>query len=267
MKSKLLVCCALLISAVVVSAIPWSADAHRHSAPLIKAGKLTEAREFLDTIEGVSGTVAIFRAWADHVDEAVDTSTTAKLKAVVEGYNSAQGFTGVQLKNATDYAMLWIYIHGVADYDAGLAYFNTLENPSAGCVARAVVALYQQGKADEAVSLAVAHKRWYEAFRYSSLKKDKVKTFEYGKKLLLSAYQKPKIVKLVLDAVGGFNYDDTEITIDDQILFLFNFDGKYSRFLVEERNLPEAEKVWEPIIAGVRVTVERLQAKKKLLNK
>ena len=76
-------------------------------------------------------------------------------------------------------------------------------------------------------------------------------------------FKKPKIVKLVLDAIAGFNYAETDaVTIDDQILFLYDFDAKYSRLMVPERNLPDAEKVWEPLIADARVTAERLLDKK-----
>lgn len=268
MKKKLLVCCALLISAVVASAIPWGADAYRQSTSLIKAGKLAEVRAYLDTIDNQRSTIP-HRIWADYIDPAIDTTTSAKLYAIAEGYYSATDISSssIWLKNASESTVLWVLLYGADKPEEALAYFNTLENPSGDCIGRAVDALQKLGRNDEALALAVANKRWYDAFSVAKGKKDKVKTFEYGKKLLLDAYQKPNIVKLVLDVIGGFNYDDTEIAIDDQILFLFNFDGKYSRFLVEERNLPEAEKVWEPIIAGVRVTVDRLQAKKALLNK
>ena len=249
---KVMLSCALLISAVVASAIPWSPDAYRHSSALIRAGKLTEARAYLDTIEGVSGTVAIFRAWADKVDENIDASTVEKLSAIVNTYNTAQGFTGTQLKNANDYTILWIYTHGVNDYEAGLAYYNTLENPSASCVARAVVALQQLGRADEAIALAVAHKNWYAAFNAVNAKKDKVKTFEYGKELLLSSYQKAPVVVRVLNAIGNYDYTDTAITKEIQIDFLKAVDVKYRRFMATD------EVTWKPILAGVLYSLKSL---------
>jgi len=244
--------CALLISAVVASAIPWSGDAYRHSAALIRDGKLAEARAYLDTIEGWKDTAAIFRAWADHVDETVDTSTPAKLYAVAEGYYSALGRTGASLKNASEHAVLWVYIKGVKDYEAGLAYYNTLENPSASCVARAVVALQQLGRADEAIALAVAHKNWYAAFNAANAKKDKVKTFEYGKELLLSSYQKAPVVVRVLNAIGNYDYTDTAITKEMQIDFLKAVDVKYRRFMATD------EVTWKPILAGVLYSLKSL---------
>ena len=249
---KVMLSCALLISAVVASAIPWSADVHLHGESLIRAGKLVEVRAYLDTIEGVHGTVAIFRAWADHVDETVDTSTVEKLAAIVNTYNAAQGFTGTKLKNANDYAMLWIYIYGVNDYEAVLAYYNTLENPSAYCAMRAVVALQQLGRADEAIALAVARKNWYGAFNAANAKGDKVKTFEYGKELLLGREQTAKIVSIVLGAINNYNYADTIVTDEVKIDFLKAVDVKYRRFMAID------EATWKPILAGVLYSLKSL---------
>ena len=251
MKSKVMLSCALLISAVVASAIPWSGDTHRHSVSLIKAGKLTEARAYLDTIEGVSVDVASFRAWADHVDTSVDTSTTAKLKAVVEEYNVAQGFTGAQLKNRTDYAMLWVY-WADKEYDKVLEYYNTLENPNGNCVGWAVVALQQLGRVDEAIALAVANKQWYTAFNAANAKRDAVKTFEYGKELLLGREQTAKTVIIVLGAINNYNYADTIVTDEVQIDFLKAVDVKYRRFMAID------EATWKPILAGVLYSLKSL---------
>lgn len=249
---KVMLSCALLISAVVASAIPWSADVYRHGHSLIRAGKLVEVRAYLDTIEDVSGTAAIFRAWADHVDTSVDTSTTAKLKAVVEEYNVAQGFTGARLKNANDYAVLWVYIYGVNDYEAGLAYYSPLENPSANCAMLAVYALQKLGRADEAIALAVASKNWYVAFNAANAKKDKVKTFEYGKELLLGREQTAKIVSIVLGAINNYNYTDTIITDEVKIGFYKAVDVKYRRFMATDPT------TWKPILAGVLFSLKSL---------
>ena len=248
---KVMLSCALLISAVVASAIPWSPNAHRHSAPLIKAGKLTEARAYLDTIEGVSGTVAIFRAWADKVDENIDASTVEKLAAIVNTYNAAQGFTGAQLKNANDYAMLWIYVTD-KEYESALTYYSTLENPSGACVGRAVVALQKLGRADEAIALAVASKNWYVAFNAANAKKDKVKTFEYGKELLLSSYQKAPVITMALNAIGNYDYTDTIITDEVKINFYKEVDKKYRKFMATDPT------TWKPILAGVLFSLKSL---------
>ena len=248
---KVMLSCALLISAVVASAIPWSADAYRHSASLIRAGKLTEARAYLDTIEGVSDAVPIFRAWADHVDTSVDTSTPAKLYAVAERYYSALGRTGASLKNSSEYVVLWIYVRG-KEYESALTYYNTLENPNYSRVALAIYALQKLGRADEAIALAVAHKSWYVAFNAVNTKKDKVKTFEYGKELLLSSYQKAPVVTTVLNAIGNYDYTDTAITKEMQIDFLKAVDVKYRRFMATD------EVTWKPILAGVLYTLKSL---------
>ena len=250
---KVMLSCALLISAVVASAIPWSADVHVGSNALIKAGKLTEARAYLDTVdEKMQWRTVIHRLYADAVDSAIDTSTPAKLYAVAEGYYSALGITGASLRNASEYAVLWVYIRDAKDCEAALAYYNTLENPSASCVGHAVVALQKLGRADEAITLAVAHKIWYTAFNAANAKKDKVKTFEYGKELLLSSYQKAPVVVRVLNAIGNYDYTDTVITKEMQIDFLKAVDVKYRRFMATD------EVTWKPILAGVLYSLKSL---------
>ena len=251
MKSKLMLSCALLISAVVASAIPWSPDAHLHGESLIRAGKLTEARAYLDTIEGVHGTVAIFRAWADHVDTSIDTSTPAKLYAVADGYYSALGRTGASLKNSSEYAVLWIYVRD-KEYESALTYYSTLENPSGACVGRAVYALQKLGRADEAIALAVANKQWYIAFNTVNAKKDKVKTFEYGKELLLGRKQTAKTVIIVLGAINNYNYSDTIITDEIKIYFYREVDKKYRRFMGTDPT------TWQPILASVLHSLKAL---------
>lgn len=251
MKSKLMLCCALLISAVVASAIPWTKPAWDTSGSLIIAGKLTEARAYLDTVEPPSAAV-VRRAWIDYLDESVDTSTPAKLYAVAEGYYSAFGRTGARLKDLSEHAVLWVYIHGVHDYEAGLAYYNTLENPSGNCVACAVYALQKLGRADEAIALAVASKNWYVAFNAANAKKDKVKVFEYGKELLLGREQTAKTVSIVLGAINNYNYADTAITKEMQIDFLRAVDVKYRRFMAID------EVTWKPILAGVLYSLKSL---------
>lgn len=249
---KVMLSCALLISAVVASAIPWSADARRQASSLIRAGKLTEARAYLDTVdEKIQWRTVTHRLYADAVDSAIDTSTPAKLYAVAEGYYSALGITGASLKNASKYAVLWVYVTN-KEYDKALEYFGTLENPSAGCAVHAVYALRQLGRVDEAIALAVAHKNWYAAFNAANAEKDKVKTFEYGKELLLSSYQKAPVVVRVLNAIGNYDYTDTAINKEMQIDFLKAVDVKYRRFMATD------EVTWKPILAGVLYSLKSL---------
>ena len=250
---KVMLSCALLISAVVASAIPWSGDTWHQASSYLRTGNVVEARTYLDTIdEANQHQTARHRIWADHLDPAIDTSTPAKLYAVAEGYYSALGRTGASLKNSSEYAVLWVYMYGVNDCEASLAYYNTLENPSGNCVAQAVYALTQTGRVDEAIALAVAHKQWYAAFNAANAKKDKVKTFEYGKELLLSSYQKAPVVVRVLNAIGNYDYTDTAITKEMQIDFLKAVDVKYRRFMATD------EVTWKPILAGVLYSLKSL---------
>ena len=252
MKSKLMLCCALLISAVVASAIPWGNDAYRHSYYLIKAGKLTEARAYLDTIDEANQCSTVGqRTWADYLDPAIDTSTSTKLASVAQVRYEAFGYTGIGLKNATEYIVLWVYVVN-KEYDKALAYYNTLENPSAKCVAEAVYALQKLGRADEAIALAVANKQWYTAFNAARVKSDKVKTFEYGKELLLSSYQKAPVVTTVLNVIGNYDYTDMAITKEMQIDFLKAVDMKYRRFMATDPT------TWKPILAGVLFSLKSL---------
>ena len=249
---KVMLSCALLISAVVASAIPYNADAWNESANLIRAGKLAEARTYIATIAPQNNSVILLRAWADYVDEAVDTSTTAKLDAIVKAHHAAAGQTGVTLKNASEAAVLWILIYGAKDAEAGLAYFNTLENPSAGCVARAVVALQLLGRKDEALNLAVSSKQWYTAFTVAKSIGSKVKTFEYGSKLILDTPQKAPIVQKVLDAIGGINFRDTTVTDEMKIVFYKDVDKQYRRFMATDAT------TWKPVLASVLHSLKAL---------
>ena len=142
---KVMLGCALLISAVVASAIPWSADAHRHGSSLIKAGKLVEARTYLDTIDEANQcSTATHRIWADYIDPAIDTTTSAKLASVAQVRYEAFGYAGIGLKNAVEYSVLSVYVTN-KEYDKALAYFNTLENPNGKCLGHAVYALQRLG--------------------------------------------------------------------------------------------------------------------------
>ncbi len=249
---KVMLSCALLVSAVVASAIPWSADAHRHSASLIKAGKLTEARAYLDTIDEATQCSTVGqRTWADYLDPAIDTSTSAKLASVAQVRYEAFGYAGIGLKNATEDIVLWVYVVN-KEYDKALAHYNTLENPSAKCVAEAVYALQKLGRADEAIALAVANKQWYTAFNAANAKGDKVKTFEYGSKLLLDAPQKAPIVQKVLDAIGGINFRDTTVTDEMKIVFYKDVDKQYRRFMATDPT------TWKPILAGALFSLKSL---------
>ena len=247
---KVMLSCALILSAVVASAIPWTGPAWDTSRSLIIAGKLTEARAYLDTVEPPRSAVE-FRAWIDYLDESVDTSTPAKLYAVAEGYYSALGSTGALLKNSSEYAVLRV-LWETKEYDNLLEYYNTLENPSGNCVGRAVYALQKLGRADEAIALAVAHKNWYVAFNAANAKRDAVKTFEYGKELLLGREQTAKTVIIVLGAINNYNYADTAITKEMQIDFLKAVDVKYRRFMAID------EVTWKPILAGVLYSLKSL---------
>jgi len=133
-----------------------------------------------------------------------------------------------------------------------LAYYQTLETPSIACVNSAVVALYGLKRVDEAIALAVANKSWYNAFRYANIQKDKIKTFEYGKELLLSSYQKAPVVTMALNAIGNYDYTDTAITKEMQIDFLKAVDVKYRRFMATD------EVTWKPILAGVLYSLKSL---------
>lgn len=250
---KVLVSFMLAMLVMSVSAIPWSADVWRNGISLVNEGKLVEARAYLDTVDAKQqNSTLTHRVFVDYKDEAIDTTTHAKLFAVAEGYYSAAGRIGVSLKSSSEYATLWVYVHADRDFEKGLAYYQTLETPSIACVNSAVAALYGLKRVDEAIALAVANKSWYSAFRYSNIQKDKVKTFEYGSELLLGREQKAATVNMVLNAINNYNYKDTIITDEVKIDFYKEVDKKYRKFMAIDPT------TWKPILATVLHSLKAL---------
>ena len=81
---------------------------------------------------------------------------------------------------------------------------------------------------------------------------NKEKVFEYGKKAALSAYLTAVNLTRVLDTIGSVDFSDTSVTPAMQADFLKAVDLKYRRFLVTDK------VTWEPIIAGIRLTLQGL---------
>jgi len=106
-------------------------------------------------------------------------------------------------------------------------------------------------KYDEALALYLAVGNYIGASQVAAVNlKDKVKTFEYCKKAMLDQYLTAPVLVQALDRVGGFDYSDTTVTKQMQSDLLQAVDLKYRRFLVKDK------ATWEPIIAGIRLTLQ-----------
>ena len=133
----------------------------------------------------------------------------------------------------------------------GYDFYKSISNPTDRMKLIAVDYCTVLKKYDEALSLALAIGNYNIASRIAATHlKDKVKTFEYTRKAILNQYCTAPVLTQMLDRIGGFDYSDTSITKQQQIDFLLAADLKYRRFLVKDK------ATWEPIIAGIRLTLQ-----------
>jgi hypothetical protein len=107
---------------------------------------------------------------------------------------------------------------------------------------------------EKAYASAIATGNKYFAF-LAVCKFDKVRAFEAAKVLTLGEYVTPVVLTKVLDSLGEMNFAGTTVTKDMEIDFLKSLNEKYSRFLIKDK------ATWEPIIAGIRLTLEVKQGK------
>jgi hypothetical protein len=107
---------------------------------------------------------------------------------------------------------------------------------------------------EKAYASAIATGNKYFAF-LAICKFDKVRAFEAAKVLTLGEYVTPVVLTKVLDSLGAMSFAGTTVTKDMEIDFLKSLNEKYSRFLIKDK------ATWEPIIAGIRLTLEVKQGK------
>ena len=132
--------------------------------------------------------------------------------AVAEGYYSALGSTGASLKNSSEYAVLWVYTRSLNDTKPRWRIITRWK------ISRVAIALNRAfappcktlEEPDEAIRVRLSHIKMVCAFNAANAKRDAVKTFEYGKELLLGREQTAKTVIIVLGAINNYNYADTD---------------------------------------------------------
>lgn len=105
-------------------------------------------------------------------------------------------------------------------------------------------------KYDESITYFIACNDYYNACVTAKTSGDKVKVFEFGKRAALEKYLTATALRNILNYIGEQYYGDTTITEEQQTEFLVAVNQKYSRFLVTDK------ATWEPILAGVRVTLK-----------
>ena len=115
--------------------------------------------------------------------------------------------------------------------------------------------LYLLKRYAEAIPVFVAINQPLNAFKCAVAAKDNIKLFELAKSLTLNAYTTPVILTEVLDKLGEMNFEGSAVTKDMELAFLKALNEKYSRFLLKDK------ATWEPIIAGIRLTIEVKQGK------
>ena len=158
---------------------------------------------------------------------------------------------GLTDRDLIDYLIIAQAYSRIENKQVGYDFYKSIANPTDAMKALAVNYCLALKKYDEALSLALGVGNYNTASQIAAMNlKDKAKTFEYCKKAMLDQYCTAPILVYLLDRVGGFDYADTSVTKDMQKDLLLAVDLKYRRFLVKDK------ATWEPIIAGIRLTLQ-----------
>jgi len=177
--------------------------------------------------------------------------------AVVSGLTDKALIDGVILTQASSRI-----VNKQVTYD----FYKTLADPTdtqKSICASACIALK---KYEEAESIYLALGAYLQLSQLAVTIKNKEKIFEYCSKAVLEAYLQPAALQQVLDCIGTPDYKGTKVTEQMQVDFLTAADRKYTRFLVRETNMEAKDKVWTPIITGIRLQKEKMLEKKDVVT-
>lgn len=142
----------------------------------------------------------------------------------------------------------------VGNWQAVVDYYKTMKAPSKAVSAIAGSAYVRLGNHKEAIPLFVAAENYYLASVSASVIKDKVMTFEYSRKAILdSGFVTAKELTTLLDRVNAFDYAGTTVTTAMLLDLATATNKKYSNFLVKDK------VTWEPVITGLRTTIEEMK--------
>lgn len=156
---------------------------------------------------------------------------------------------GITDANNIDYVKTNALYRGT-HYQAVYDYVKALPAPSVSTKTLLMHACRILKKYDESMAYALETNQVFYAATAAKYQGDKVKIFELSKRAALEGYLTAARLKTILTFVGEQYFGDTTITEEQQTEFYVAVNQKYSRFLVTDK------ATWEPILAGVRVTLK-----------
>lgn len=254
MKKMMLMVGVLMVAVAMFAAGKevWSKAYKVEVNRLMLEKNYTAARAYIDDFDWGSTQAAANQyvgkvLWID-VAERKTVADLNDLKAQIAAIAAKAGLTDQDMIN---YLILSHAYSRLENKQLGYDFYKSISNPTDGMKAYAVNYCTVLKKYDEALSLALATGNYNVASGIAAVNlKDKVKTFEYTRKAILDQYCSAPVLVQMLDRIGGFDYSETSITKQQQIDFLLAADLKYRRFLVKDK------ATWEPIIAGIRLTLQ-----------
>lgn len=254
MKKVMLLMVALMVGVAMFAAgkQAWDQKYSVELNRLIVEKNYTAARAYLDDFE-FSNTQAAANGYVSialRIDaaEKKPVASLADLKNQIAAVASKAGLTDQSL---IDYLILTQAYSRLENIQVGYDFYKSIANPIDTIKPIALNYCLALKKYDEALSLALGVGNYNGASQIAAVNlKDKVKTFEYAKKAMLDQYCTAPVLTGLLDRVGGFDYSETSVTKQMQSDLLQAVDLKYRRFLVKDK------ATWEPIIAGIRLTLQ-----------
>ncbi len=164
------------------------------------------------------------------------------------------GLTNKQLIERQTLKNLWRA--EIPNYEqAGYDYYKSIAVPSDTTKRLAVNFCTALKKYEEALSLHIAVGNYDGASYIAAINmKNKVLTFEYCRKAILdSGFRTAKELTILLDRVNSFDYAGTTVTQAMLLDLATATNRKYSNFLVKDK------AAWEPVITGLRTTIEEMK--------
>lgn len=253
----LMVAMTMLMMAVAVMAagkIALTDDAVSEMRKLVYVEKnAVAAQAYMDTIDWTAFAADDVKGRFVGCNLAIDRlkgiapNSIDEAKAIVAKHAAAVGLTDKDVIAVRVMDCLYY----VGKYQFAYDYYKSLATTPNNMKDMVLHTCIQLKKYDETIAIALQLNDYVAASTCAAVNlKDKVKTFEYCKKAMLDQYCTAPLLIQLLDRVGGFDYSDTSVTPEMQKSLLIAVDLKYRRFLVKDK------ATWEPIIAGIRLTLQ-----------
>ncbi len=245
--SKIIAILLLIATAAIVSqAKPYDATAARE---VIKTKDPVAIRAYYTAVEPVNdGQKSNKVLWLVKADLMEKPETPVK-SALEEIDEKAKEF-GLADQDRIDMIKLQL-LYGLREFETGYELAKTMQGPLVAKFRPNFARLL--GKYDEAIAGFATVNDYYRATVCAYLAQNKLKTYEYGRKALLSSYQRnPAACGNILKWVLSFDYADTNITSDDLKELLVKVNRKYPP-------IGDDVKKWESFLAQVRFKLETYQ--------